>query len=250
MSAEHLTPETVGALVDNELSPAEQSTAQAHMQTCHACALRVLAAHQLKSATKQAVRTFIPSPGALARLTAHAQQAPPKRVRIIPFRTAAWGAIAALVLLTLSLGMVRLSNERTTLSAELLDQHLATLSDAAAPQVISSDRHTVKPWFQGKLPFSFNLPEPNTLPQDTALQGADLTYVDGKPAALLLFTIHKHHASIFVTQAGQLPVLTANTTRFGFNMSTVRAAGLDLAAVSDVNRPDLDALVATLVKVQ
>ncbi len=41
-----------------------------------------------------------------------------------------------------------------------LDQHLATLSSGATPQVVSTDRHTVKPWFQGRLPFSFNLPEP------------------------------------------------------------------------------------------
>ena len=82
----------------------------------------------------------------------------------------------------------------------VLNEHLATLFDAASPEVLSSDRHTDKPWFQGKLPFSFNIPEQSALPTDTALIGADLTYVNGRPTALLLFTIHKHHASVFVSQ--------------------------------------------------
>ncbi len=51
------------------------------------------------------------------------------------------------------------SNEYAALVTEATDQHIASLAAAAPPQVISSDRHTVKPWFQGKLPFSFNLPE-------------------------------------------------------------------------------------------
>ena len=68
----------------------------------------------------------------------------------------------------------RQMRQADSLSAELLDQHLATLSSGAAPEVISTDRHTVKPWFQGKLPFSFNLPD--KLPADTTLKGGDLTY--------------------------------------------------------------------------
>jgi len=43
--------------------------------------------------------------------------------------------------------------------AELLDVHIATLASTNPVDVVSSDRHTVKPWFQGKLPFTFNLPE-------------------------------------------------------------------------------------------
>jgi hypothetical protein len=53
-----------------------------------------------------------------------------------------------------------------TLTAELLDQHLATLSNSAVPQVVSSDKHTVKPRFQGRLPFSFNLPDATNFPPD------------------------------------------------------------------------------------
>jgi len=136
------------------------------------------------------------------------------------------------------------------LSAEILDQHLDTLSDTASPEVVSTDRHTVKPWFQGKLPFSFNIPEPNALPADTVLIGADLTYVDGKAAAQLLFTIHKHHASVFVTQTGQLSEFVRVTARSGFHFSAGRGGGLELLGVSDVNGAELDALVAKLAAAQ
>ena len=85
---------------------------------------------------------------------------------------------------------------------EVCDEHIAALAAGAAPEVVSSDRHTVKPWFQGRLPFSFNLPQ--VLPADTALDGANLTYVRGAPAAQLLFSIGKHRVSMFVRQRGKL----------------------------------------------
>ena len=51
------------------------------------------------------------------------------------------------------------SAEHAALVTEVFDQHIATLAGSSPPQVVSTDRHTVKPWFQGKIPFSFNLPE-------------------------------------------------------------------------------------------
>ena len=136
-------------------------------------------------------------------------------------------------------------------AAELLDQHLATLSSAAAPQVISTDRHTVKPWFQGRLPFSFNIPETTALPPDTTLKGADLAYLSGQPAALLLFTIHKHEVSVFLTQrtAGHI-LSTTPKTREGFNIHTATTPDLNIVAVSDVNPADLDNLMAALLQAQ
>jgi anti-sigma factor RsiW len=80
-------------------------------------------------------------------------------------------------------GMIA-SAEHAALVTEVFDQHVATLAANLPPQVISTDRHTVKPWFQGKIPFSFNLPE--GLPSDTTLDGANLTYLQParRPTAL------------------------------------------------------------------
>ena len=124
------------------------------------------------------------------------------------------------------------------------------LSGGAVPQVVSTDRHTVKPWFQGRLPFSFNLPDADALPPDTTLRGADLVFLERQPAALLIFTIHKHEVSVFVTQnAGEFRI-APRAARSGFAIRSATAAELRLTAVSDVNPADLDALVNSLVRVQ
>jgi anti-sigma factor RsiW len=258
-STEHLDPDKLSAFIDGELPPAEQRGIERHLTGCHACTLRVLTATQLKAATARAGHRFAPPPEALSRLTAqlrseHAQtKVEPqgetkKSARIYPIRPATWAALAAAILLTVSLLGWRQLHQTNTLAAEVLDQHLAALSTGATPQVISTDRHTVKPWFQGRLPFSFNLPDTTALPPDTTLKGADLTYLNGQPAALLLFTIHKHEVSVFLTQRATLTTLP--NTRAGFTLQTATTPDLHIIAVSDVNPADLDLLVASLVHAQ
>jgi anti-sigma factor RsiW len=248
---EHLISDTVSAFIDGELPTLEQEAIQQHLAGCHPCALRVLSATQLKAATARAGRRFAPPPEALARLTAQLHREPQATARIQPIRRITWVGLAAAMVLAVSLIGWRQLHETNTLSAELLDQHLATLSSAAIPQVISTDRHTVKPWFQGRLPFSFNLPDSHALPPDASLKGADLTYLKGQPAALLLFTIHKHEVSVFLTQRFGGPNLTAlPSSRSGFTIHSATTNDLRIVAVSDVNPADLDALVATLVQAQ
>ncbi|HEX3966644.1 MAG TPA: zf-HC2 domain-containing protein [Edaphobacter sp.] len=259
-STQHLDPDTLNAFIDGELSPIQQQGIEQHLAACHACTLRVLSATQLKAATSRAGHRFAPPPEALARLTAslHDQQAQTKQQsqirsagRIYSIRPAAWATLAAAILLAISLLGWRQLHQTNTLAAELLDQHLATLSSAATPQVISTDRHTVKPWFQGRLPFSFNLPDTSALPPDTTLKGADLAYLNGQPAALLLFTLHKHEVSIFITQRSTSPAFIAlPSTRAGFNLRTATTPDLRIVAVSNVNSADLDNLVAVLVQTQ
>jgi anti-sigma factor RsiW len=268
-SAEHLDPNHLGpdqlnAYIDGELPPAAQQGIEQHLASCHACTLRVLSAAKLKAATSRAGQRFTPPPEALARLTAqlHSQSDPQSQpqpkptariysMRPASIRPAAWAALAAAILLAISLLGWRQLLQTNTLAAELLDQHLATLSSAATPQVISTDRHTVKPWFQGRLPFSFNLPDATALPPDTTLKGADLTYLNGQPAALLLFTIHKHEVSVFLTQRTTGSTLTAlPNTRAGFTLHTATTPDLRIVAVSDVNPAELDNVVTSLVQAQ
>jgi anti-sigma factor RsiW len=247
----HLDSATLNAFIDGELPATEAESIQEHLTECHQCTLRVLAAAQLKAATARSAQRFTAPPEALARLTAQlgAQQLK-KPARVLAFPPLAWSALAAAIMLAVWLLGWRQVHQSDTLSAELLDQHLATLSSGVEPEVISSDRHTIKPWFQGRLPFSFNLPEPDALPADTVLKGADLSYIDHQPAALLLFTIHKHEVSVFITQRTgiSLPVLSGN--RSGFTIHDATTHDLRLVAVSDVNPPDLDLLLAALIQAQ
>ena len=263
-AVEHLDPEKLSAFIDGELPPTGQQGIEQHHTTCHTCTLRVLSATQLKAATARAGHRFAEPHEALARLTAQLRsqiQAKPQlqaeakrtaRIHSIPsLRLAAWAVLAAVILFTISLVGWRQLHQTNTLAAELLDQHLATLSSGATPQVISTDRHTVKPWFQGRLPFSFNLPDATALPPDTTLKGADLTYLNNQPAALLLFTIHKHEVSIFLTQRAISPTFTTlPSTRAGFTLQTATTPDLCIIAVSDVNPADLTLLVASLLQAQ
>ena len=258
LTGEHLSPQSLDAFVDGELALAEQQGIEQHLSGCHACTLRVLSATQLKRAISRVGHRFVPAPEEFARLTAQLQtpsELPTKRTTRLFFipsqHSIVWTALAAAILLTISVAGWRQFHRSDNLAAELLDQHLATLSSGATPQVISTDRHTVKPWFQGRLPFSFNLPDASELPPDNTLKGANLTYLDGQPAALLLFTIHKHEVSVFLMQRHGGAALTApSATRAGFTIRSATSPGLRIFAVSNVNPVDLDNLVATLVGAQ
>ncbi|SDF33731.1 anti-sigma factor family protein [Terriglobus roseus] len=258
----HLSALEVSAFIDGELPASEAQTLEQHVTTCHACALSVVSAMRLKSSTTRLSPRFAAPTEALNRLTAQLRretstatkaeaetETPKKTARVIPFPTWAWSALAATLILGVSLLGWKAMNPPSTLSAELLDQHLAALSSGSEPEVISSDRHTVKPWFQGKLPFSFNIPE--VFPSGTILKGGDLTFVHGQPAALLLFTVGKHQASVFLTQHPLNPNKFSSTAeQSGFTIQYATTQALYITAVSDVNPTNLAELVSALVNAQ
>jgi anti-sigma factor RsiW len=246
----HLSHVEVSAFIDGELSASEVQDIEHHLTTCHACALSVVSAGQLKAATVRASERFVAPPDTLSRLAAQLHsETPRKPTRVYPIRPWIWGAVAAALIVAASVFGWREATRSNSLTAELLDQHLAVLSSGATPEVISSDRHTVKPWFQGKLPFSFNLPDP--LPAETTLKGGDLTFLHGQPAALLLFAIGKHQVSVFVTQrsSGERAVVLLRT-QSGFNLHYADTHDLRIIGVSDVNSAELVRLISVLAEAQ
>jgi len=254
-NADHLDAQATSAFIDGELPLAEEQRIRQHIMECHECALRILSVTQLKSSTAHAGRRFAPSPESLARMTASLRPSTKTAIRMPrrgkPVRMMIWSAIAAALLLAASLLSWQQLRRSDTLTAELLDQHLSTLSDGAVPQVASSDKHTVKPWFQGRVPFSFNLPETAALPPDTVLNGADLTYFHGQPAALLLFMVHKHQVSVLLMQRAAEPTWASlSKTRAGFIIHSAITSDLRIIAISNVNPQDLDRLVGVLVQAQ
>ncbi|WP_263351258.1 hypothetical protein [Acidicapsa acidisoli] len=88
------------------------------------------------------------------------------------------------------------------------------------------------------------------MPPDTTLIGADLTYFNGQPAALLLFTIHKHQVSIFLIQRANGSVTALRSTQAGFTIDSANTRDLCILAVSNVNPAELELLVASLVRAQ
>ena len=246
---EHLAAQQLNALADGELSGDELFQVQEHLAECAACTSGALAASLTKaSAARAGMRYAVPDEfkERLRKLAAGGTGAT-KNSR---FAMYTWGSIAALLLLGVGLFVTQREMQARSateaLVAEIADQHVAAMTANSPPQVVSSDRHTVKPWFQGKLPFSFNLPE--NLPVDTTLDGADLTYLHGKPTAQLLYSIGKHHVSVFVRQRSGSS--STSTERSGFHVASVLAGELEVIAVSDVEAARLNGLARMVAQAQ
>src|SRR5208283_4185640 len=133
---------------------------------------------------------------------------------------------------------------RDRVFSEIADLHVATLASSSPVDVISTDRHTVKPWFQGKIPFAFNLPElQNT---EFTLLGGRMAYLDQTPGAQLIYDVRKHHISVFVFQERSLPArLDENSLspkKLPFNMETWSLGGLRYFVIGDASAADIHSL--------
>jgi anti-sigma factor RsiW len=266
----HLSSSILSALADGELSTDQLTAANEHLAGCPACTSDALAQSLLKSATARAGRRYELGPqlqqqlAKLAAQTTLPAESPSLRSPDAPASRSVWwsglrGWSVAAVLILVCVSIVVLqrttgragiaSAARTALVTEVCDQHIATLAASLPPQVISTDRHTVKPWFQGKLPFSFNLPD--KLPADTTLDGANLTYLHNQPVAQLLYSIGRHRVSVFAGE--KLDPRGANqfiAEHSGFHVVSFSTADLEVLAVSDVDPARLSDLARRIEEVQ
>jgi anti-sigma factor RsiW len=252
---DHLSPTILSALADGELTANQLASANEHLGECPACTSKALHLSLLKSATARAGVRYALPPQLQERLTTLASQESaelqPAKLRnsSVPSSRFAWrsgslGWATAVLLLvfTVSVFFVQRAHQRTQIASaadaalvtEVFDQHVATLAGNMPLQVVSTDRHTVKPWFQGKIPFSFNLPQ--GLPGDTTLDGANLSYLRNQPVAQLLYSIGKHRVSVFLRQrSGQAEVNEPLAERSGFHVMAFSTNDLEAIAISDVD---------------
>jgi anti-sigma factor RsiW len=180
--------------LDSELSADEMRGMDAHLRECPSCAGDALRRVQLKRALRVAGQRYTPSADFRRRIERQIAGKPG------PARRWLWAQVlaAAVVLLIAAIGVGRWyerSRSQQVLT-ELADLHVADLASPTPVDVASSDRHTVKPWFQGKLPFTFDLPEL----QGTgyALLGGRVAYLQHEPGAHLLYKVGAHNVSVFI----------------------------------------------------
>ncbi len=267
---DHLTLTALNGFVDGELSPDQLASVTEHLSGCPGCTAQALSQTLLKSATARAGQRYAPPAHlqkrmsdqiawASSRTEAAERRSAPTTAPRPGWRYASlgWSVAAAVLICCVSLLVLQrtaqrnkiASTERAALVTEVSDQHIATLAANTPPEVLSTDRHTVKPWFQGKLPFSFNLPE--SLPRDTTLDGANLSYLHGHPVAQLLYSIGKHHVSVFVIQnADALGTGEMRAEHSGFHVIALNTDDLRIVAVSDVDPARLTDLVNTITGAQ
>jgi anti-sigma factor RsiW len=233
----------LAAYLDGELDPAEASVLGAHLRECAACAADALEQVQMKRSVQMAGKRYSASPELRNRIA--------KSVASKPRRQTGWHwqilAVPALLLLIISMAVNfyvgRESARRQRVYSELADLHVAALASATPVDVVSTDRHTVKPWFQGKIPFSFNLPELQG--SDFTLLGGRVTYLAQTPGAHLIYQIRKHEVSVFIFQNRGEETASASSgpvNALSFNVENWTQNGLRYFVVGDVGAADIEAL--------
>jgi anti-sigma factor RsiW len=232
----------VDTYVDGEVPEEEIASLDSHVRNCSSCSADALSCVQLKRAIQVAGKRFTPSVEFRKRM--HRRMAPkPRR----SFRLG-WilAAAAAVVLVAGSLTSTYLGNRSGTdqIFSEIADLHVATLASSSPVDVISTDRHTVKPWFQGRIAFAFNLPELQN--SEFSLLGGRMTYLEQTPGAHLIYDVRKHHISVFMFQERSLPARLSDSAlqqgKLSFNMETWSQGGLRYFVIGDASVADIDRL--------
>jgi anti-sigma factor RsiW len=244
--AEHWTAK-LETYLDGELSANDMRDLDAHLRTCPPCAADVLRRLQIKRAVRSAGQRYSPSPEFRERIRKSIATKP----RRSPIRL--WLGATAAVALVLIAGFVTLSArqrqfQRQHTLSELADLHIAALASANPVDVISTDRHTVKPWFQGKIPFTFNLPELQN--SEFTLLGGRVTYLGQTPGAELIYQIRKHQISVFIFQdrAFSREFGSGSQKELSFNLETWNQDGLRYFVIGDASRDDIHSLAGMLKK--
>ena len=227
--------------VDGELPAEEMRAFDTHVKTCPSCAADALSRVQMKRSIQAAGMRFTPS----AEFRKRVQQRVATKERRPAFRFA-WAGVAAAFALLLLIGIGITYGRQEQLRAqqvysEVADLHVTALASSTPVEVISTDRHTVKPWFQGKLPFTFDLPE--LANSDFALVGGRIAYLEHTPGAQLIYQIRKHQISVFIFEDAPLRGLPTKFTReLAFNEQTWSQGGLRYFVIGDASAADISNL--------
>jgi anti-sigma factor RsiW len=241
-----IKPALLHAYADDSCPIEELAQVEVHLRDCPSCAQAVLSQIQQKRMNRYAAAArFTPSPEFRLQIEKSIRPKPKPMWLIRSSLTAGIAVIAAAILVVaISVTLWTRHSARENALSELLDLHVATLASANPVDVISTDRHTVKPWFQGKLPFTFNLPELQNTP--FKLVGGKLMYFRHSPGAQLLFETGKHNISVFLFQ--DQAEMTAPGTgvgsnrEMGFSMESWTSATLRYVVIGDAGQGDIHAL--------
>jgi len=158
--------------------------------------------------------------------------------------TLATAAVLVVALMT-TLAIFRPStNSDDVLASEMVSNHVRSLMGQHLMDVPSTDQHTVKPWFEGKLDFS--PPVVDLGPKGFTLTGGRLDYAGGRPIAALVYQRRLHVINVFVYPSQEGNTGEVTSTRQGFNVVRWTRNGMTFWAVSDLNSGELQELAADL----
>ncbi len=227
------------ALLDGELDAANTIALESHLANCPGCAAH-LASLQALSERLGDPALSSPAPAALRRrveaMLDREARAPvrPPALRWLPAAWGLGGAIAA------ALVMAPMVAAPTGLEQELVASHVRSLQPGHLIDVATSDRHVVRPWFNGRVDFA--PPVPELAPQGFPLVGGRLDYAGGRTVAAVVYKRRAHVINLFILPpnnrgGGGWSWPFARPT--SYSVQHWRADGLDFWAVSDVEGAEL-----------
>jgi anti-sigma factor RsiW len=224
----------VQAEFDGELDAAQAAQLAAHRAGCPVCRRAGEALAQTRAMLRE--RLYEPAPDALrARLLERLgaekpAPLPPPSARLGGWLRPALGfALGALCATAVSL--VLLAPGTQSLTQEIVASHIRALQPGHLEDVASSDQHTVKPWFDGRIDFS--PPVKELRGEGFPLIGGRLDYLSGRPVAALVYGYKKHIIDLYVWPQAKGPAAPAESGRQGYNLAHWTAGGMNFWAVSD-----------------
>jgi anti-sigma factor RsiW len=240
----------LAAYLDDELDVAESLRVQKHLTECADCRQAQDEQLALRSALHDPDLYAHPSAEFSKRIEAAVRGAAKEETRsqrsswfeFLRLESLRWvPAAVALVIVTIGallvMNSLRSSHEQLIASA-VLAGHIRSLQPGHLIDVPSSDRHTVKPWFQGKLDFSPPVPDLSEL--GWTLIGGRLDYLDGKPVAVLVYQRRMHNINVFLwPNPGSADGAIRQEDAQGYQILHWNGAEMTYWVVSDLNNAEL-----------
>ena len=227
------------ALIDGELDARHAREVEAHIASCSACAAQMRALQDMRSAMRAADLRHTAPAGLRekieSRLPVQTARGANRRAVLKGFSL---GAVATALAATGLLAIITREDSQRRLLGEVVSAHLRSLQGQHLIDVASSDQHTVKPWFNGRLDVA--PPVVDLTAQGFTLIGGRLDYVDAKPVAAIVYRRRVHVINLFCAPApGSSKRSAVMESLQGFNVRRWSENGIDLWAVSDLNPDEL-----------
>jgi anti-sigma factor RsiW len=232
----------IHALIDGELDAGHAREVEAHIATCSNCAAELAAWREMSKAIAGADLRYTAPPALRRRIEAALPQAQ-TQIQAAPSRRAvlrgfAMGSAVSAIAATGIVAIVLRGDDEQRITSEIVSAHLRSLQAGHLTDVISTDQHTVKPWFNGKLDVA--PPVIDLTAQGFTLIGGRLDYVDARPIGAIVYRRRLHVINLFVAQTASTERRAAKTETFqGFNVRSWSEGGLNYWAVSDLAADEL-----------
>jgi anti-sigma factor RsiW len=231
---------------DGELDLVRQVEIEEHLSDCSECGEQEKNLRSLRTAISTST-LYQRAPSALRERVQNAN--PPEIREVRRHSSMPWPAIAAGVLLVFGAGVAigvvfgrRGSSADELLADRIVASHVRSLQAEHLTDVVSSDRHTVKPWFRGKLDFSPAVPDLSA--EGFKLSGGRLDYLEDRPVAALVYFNRQHAINLFIWPAGTDENKDVRRlAHHGFNIRSWQHAGMNCWTISDLNGEELDEFV-------